>query len=68
MDTPAILSEVRKEIARLEKVAGLLEDSGGTRTRRGKRKPMSPEGRAKISAAQKARWAKVRKAKVRKAR
>lgn len=63
MDKAKLLEEIKKEIARLQKVVELLEGDGGTSTSgRRKRKPMSPEGRAKIAAAQKARWAKVKKA------
>jgi len=64
MDTPKLLKEVRKEIKRLQKIAKLLGDGSGKSTaKQGTRKPMSAAGREKISAAQKARWAKVRKAK-----
>lgn len=62
MDTPKLLEEVRKEIARLQKVVELLEDGSGKSKRKGKgtRKPMSAEARAKIAAAQKKRWAKAK--------
>jgi hypothetical protein len=59
MDTPKLLKEVKKEIARLQKIATLL---GGSTKRKGKgtRKPMSAAAREKISAAQKKRWAKAK--------
>ena len=75
MSLESILAEIDSEIARLEQAKGLLT---GISTKRGpgrprsvmteaapkkrKRSRMSAEGRAKIAAAQKARWAKARKA------
>lgn len=56
-----IRSQVAAEIRRLTKVLALLD--GGqqkTKPRRGKRRTMSAAARAKISAAQKARWAKTK--------
>ena len=54
-----MLAEVRAEIERLEKVAALLEGrDGSSPSKRGKRRPMSAEARAKIAAAQRKRWAK----------
>jgi hypothetical protein len=73
MDTTEIIQTIDAEIARLEKARALL--SGHTTTpKRGrpisskpvattkplKRRKMSAEGRARIAAAQKARWAKAR--------
>jgi hypothetical protein len=58
MNTKEMLLEVRKEIERLQRVADLLEGSDSSPRTRKKRKPMSPEARAKIAAAQKKRWAK----------
>jgi hypothetical protein len=71
-----ILAELDEEIRRLEGAKALLAEvpvkrgpgrpsSGGSsksvpKTR--KRPQMSAEGRARIAAAQKARWAKIRKA------
>jgi len=60
MDTVQILAEVRAEIARLEKVARLLEGGKGSRRGRSTRKPLSKEAREKIAAAQRKRWAKVK--------
>jgi hypothetical protein len=60
MDTQKLLQEVKAEIARLQKVAALLEEGSTSTSGRRKRKPMSPEARAKIAAAQKKRWAKAK--------
>jgi hypothetical protein len=57
MDTPKLLKEVRKEIKRLQKIAKLLGDGKSTSTSGRK---LSKAARARIGAAQKARWAKVR--------
>lgn len=68
MDTEQLLKAVKAEIARLGQVVDLLEGSTalparkGRGKRKGTRKPMSAAARAKISAAQKKRWAKVKKA------
>jgi hypothetical protein len=61
MDTQQLLQEVKAEIARLQKVADLLEEGSTSTSGRRKRKPMSQEARAKIAAAQKKRWAKTKK-------
>lgn len=59
-----IRTQVVEEIARLTKVLALL-DGGSTRGQRtpkkSARKKMSAAARAKIGAAQRARWAKVKK-------
>jgi hypothetical protein len=61
MDTKALVAELDEEIDRLQKVRALL--LGHTAPlKRGrppatKRRTMSPEGRARIVAAQKLRWA-----------
>jgi len=71
-----MLVELDEEIERLKQVRSLL--NGGTVTKRGpgrprvvapveklarkKKRHMTPEGRARIAAAQKARWAKRKKA------
>jgi hypothetical protein len=74
MDTNQIIAQIDTEIARLQAVKGILSGTTITKVKRGKKaktapKPvivkkrtMSPEGRAKIAAAQKARWAKTKKA------
>lgn len=70
METSAILAAIDAEIQRLQYVRSLL--SGDTVARRGpgrpkgsstppKRHQLSPEARAKIAAAQRARWAKAKK-------
>ncbi len=58
-----IRSAVIEEISRLQKVLALLDGNKATvpRRTRGKRRKMSKEGRAKIAAAQRARWAKLKK-------
>jgi hypothetical protein len=74
MDTTEIIQTIDAEIARLEKARTLLNDHIGARPRRGRpvsskltavSKPggrkMSAEGRARIAAAQKARWAKAKR-------
>ena len=70
MDLDAIVQSIDAEISRLERVRALLTGHtaplkrGFPRSERAapvrKRKPMSAEGRARIAAAQKARWAKER--------
>jgi hypothetical protein len=64
MDDDAIVRDIDAEISRLEKVRALL--AGHTAPlKRGeparKRSRMSAEGRARIAAAQKKRWAKTKK-------
>lgn len=75
MDTTEILAQIDSEISRLQQAKSLL--SGTTTTTRKKRgrnkvriavvpviakkRTMSPEGRARIAAAQKKRWAKAKK-------
>jgi len=70
METSAILAAIDAEIQRLRHARTLL--GGGTLGKRGpgrpkgssespKRRQLSPEARAKIAAAQRARWAKAKK-------
>jgi hypothetical protein len=75
MDTAEIIQTIDAEIARLEQARELLNGHVGVPVKRGrtaspatatitrprKRKMISAEGRARIAAAQKARWAKTRK-------
>jgi hypothetical protein len=63
MDTARFLVEIETEIARLQHIADALrglKSKGGAP--RGKRRAMSAAARKKISLAQKARWAKQKKA------
>jgi hypothetical protein len=73
MSIDSIKQEVRAEISRLQQVLTLL-GGGSARAARGesvssgvstgrKRRKISAAGRARIAAAQKARWAKIRAAK-----
>jgi hypothetical protein len=74
MDTTPIIQFIDAEIARLEQAKTLLNGqtepakrgrqigSGATpRTAKPVRRKISPEGRARIVAAQKARWAKAKR-------
>jgi hypothetical protein len=75
MDTKEIIETIDAEIARLEKARALLNGdstsaarhqrsqiSKPTSTPKGrKRRKISVEGRARIAAAQKARWAKAKR-------
>ncbi len=56
MKTEELLEELRKKLTRLQK----LEEAFGDTSNFAKKKHRSAEFRAKISAAQKKRWAKVR--------
>jgi hypothetical protein len=63
MNTDEIVQEIDEEISRLEKVRALLTDHAAP-LKRGfpprKRSTMSAEGRARIAAAQRKRWAKTK--------
>ena len=59
MTTNVIIQAIDEEISRLERVKALL-NGNGTSKRRAARSKMSEEGRARIAAAQKKRWAKVK--------
>ena len=73
MDTSEIIQTIDAEIARLEKARALLNGHVSTPAKRGRplgstvtttakpRRKMSAEGRARIAAAQKARWAKAKR-------
>jgi hypothetical protein len=64
MDTPKLLEEVKKEIARLQKVEALLEEKPPSRKGRGKgKRKLNAAARKKIGDAQRARWAKVKREK-----
>jgi hypothetical protein len=64
MDTKALVEALDAEIATLKQVRAILEGnrvtSRGRSAKAGKR-TISAEGRARIAAAQKARWAKTRR-------
>jgi hypothetical protein len=72
MDTSQIISEIDAEIARLEQAKTLLTGTTAKPTRGRKpasavkaptkKRTISAAGRARIVAAQKARWAKIKKA------
>ncbi len=66
METSQILIEIDAEIERLQQVKLLLSGSAAIGTSHAaptpKKRTMSAKGRAHIAAAQKARWAKVKKA------
>jgi hypothetical protein len=68
METQGILAQIDAEIGRLQQVRAILTGTGKNRRKNriaAKAAPMkrqlSPEARARIGAAQKARWAKARK-------
>jgi hypothetical protein len=73
MDTRSFIAAIDAEISRLQQVKTLLSGSGAVQTpntklqsaakasKPTKRRKLSVESRAKIAAAQRARWAKVRK-------
>ena len=73
MDTSEIIQTIDAEIARLEKARALLDGHVSAPAKRGRpvsskvtatakpRRKMSAEGRARIAAAQKARWAKAKR-------
>jgi hypothetical protein len=72
MDATEIIQAIDAEIARLEQVKTLLNGNDTAPVKRGRplgsinkstpkpRKKMSPQGRANIAAAQKARWVKAK--------
>jgi hypothetical protein len=60
MDTKELLEELRKKLERLQVLEAAFESTAVSTSTRKKRAPKTPEARAKISAAQKKRWAKVR--------
>jgi hypothetical protein len=74
MNTSQIIETIDTEIARLQQVRALLlgkqlkgildkpSSKPATLAPTGKKRQISAEGRARIAAAQKARWAKAKKA------
>ena len=69
MNISEVIAGIDEEIARLERARDLLSGSAGAAAYREGSAPtkvkrmLSPEARARIVAAQKARWAKVKKQK-----
>lgn len=61
-DIQAIVKELQSERARIDAAIKALQGMDGVSARQGKRRKMSAAGRARIAAAQRARWAKIRKA------
>jgi hypothetical protein len=71
MTTNEIIESIQAEIARLEQVRTLLSGRTPTPAKRGRpfgspatskpRRKMSAEGRARIAAAQRARWANTKR-------
>ena len=62
-----LLHSINSEIATLKQARALLAGSGSTGSRRGRppkkrKRHMSAEGRARIAAAQRKRWAKQKRA------
>lgn len=60
MDRKQVAKELRAEADKLMQAAAMLEGSGGISSGKS-RKPMSEETKAKMKAAQQARWAKTKK-------
>jgi hypothetical protein len=58
MDVSKIVEQVDAEIRRLEMARALLTEHTAPLKRGRKRREVSPEGRARMAAAQKKRWAK----------
>jgi hypothetical protein len=63
MDTNDIIKQLTAERDRIDAAIKLLSDMDAEAPAKGKRKKMSAAARKRISEAQKARWAKQRKAK-----
>jgi hypothetical protein len=62
MDLTALMQSIDEEIVRLEKIRALLTDHAAPLKRTApKRRRVSEEGRARMGAAQKARWAKAKR-------
>ena len=65
MDTTELLSSIESEIALLQQARALLVGQGGhvrDGSKLGKKRTLSAEARARIAAAQRKRWAKLKKA------
>jgi hypothetical protein len=60
MNIDEIIQQINNEIDRLQQAARLLKGTGASAPgKRGGRRHMSAAGRARIAAAQRARWAKI---------
>jgi len=62
MNTSELIAAIDAEISRLQQARKLLSGGGTGTGKRGGKRVMSAEGRARISAAMKKRWAKQKKA------
>jgi hypothetical protein len=61
MDLEAIVRDIDAEISRLEKARALITGHTAPLKATKRRSKMSAEGRARIAAAQKKRWAKAKR-------
>jgi hypothetical protein len=66
MEMKGILAEIDAEIQKLEQVRAILAGKDGHHETKAavvgrKKRRLSPEARARIAAAQKARWARIKK-------
>ena len=57
-----IVKQLEAERGRIDAAIKALQGVGGVSAKRGKRRTISAAGRKRIAAAQRARWAKVRRA------
>lgn len=62
MEIKGILAEIDAEIQKLEQVRTILTNKTKVSVGERKKRRLSPEARERIAAAQKARWAKFKKA------
>jgi hypothetical protein len=58
-----IIQQLQAERGRIDAAIKVLQGIGAGPGKQGKRRTMSAAGRARIAAAQRARWAKIRRAK-----
>jgi hypothetical protein len=63
MNLSEILTQLKQERNRLDTAIAALESVSGNGISRGTSRGISPAGRARIAAAQRARWARFKKAK-----
>lgn len=62
MDNALVAAALDAEIGRLQQARALLLDTSTLKPLKRKRGPMTPEGRARIAAAQRKRWAAQKRA------